>query len=427
MKIKFKAFSYVELLFGMVIIAFIFIASVPFLTRKANTGNATTGEFQCYTAFDSTRNEYRLYERLKRNGGDFSEPVDVTENGCKFFRPKNVNTYTLQVIGGGGGGSVTFLTPYYSHYSGAYYTALVYQYSNVQIGENGEDGQQIEVQTSLGGVWDENGVLVIRKCQNAGEDVPQSDPYREEFRYCVGDGGMVKNSIVGIGKVGGSSVKEMEYWNLLGVYHDVLFNSRTNVNAVQYAGRGDGTISVADDLVKVRAVLGEAHSVYINLNRYLTSGLTDIQALREAVGQLKTVITRWSFAPQTQPFSGGAGGYSRFVLKDENMTCPQGNCLARGGSGGTSNENVICSNAMSEDGQYCSVNVDMCYCADTPNSKDISACLTGGLICNARPTNVFGGGGLAGGALYLYRDRSNLWTYGGFGGVGGGGAIIIKW
>lgn len=411
MKIKFKAFSYIELLFGMTIVCLIFISAVPFLTRKAATGNATSGEFQCYTAFNGS--EYRLYERLKRGDNEFSAPIDVTENGCKFFRPKNVNTYTLQVIGGGGGGSAAKRTG-------------VGSYSNVILEKavDGESGQNITVQTSLGGVWDENGVLTIHKCQNAGEDVPQSDPYREEYYYCVGDGGVTRDAVSGIGKVGGHGVKEMEYWSLLGVYHDLLFNSKTNANSILYAGRGNGSVSADDDLAKVRSSLGEDHSVYINLNNYLNSNSTDIQSLREAAGQLLTVIKTWKF--KTTDSEGGAGGYSRFVLKDvSDVNCVRGNCLAKGGDGGTGNSSFNCLTIMAEDSDYCSLNEATCSCSGGGSLADMTTC-SGTINCNAVPTNILGGGGKAGGVLYRYANRKHS-TYLGNGGAGGGGAIIIKW
>jgi len=390
-KEKFKAFSYVELLFGMMIVCLIFISAVPFLTRKANTANASTGEFQCYAAFNGT--EYRLFERLKRGNGAFSAPVDVTENGCKFFRPKNVNTYSLQIIGGGGGGSraVTGGDSFASSW--------------ISLGKNGQDGQRISVQTSLGGVWDENGVLTIHKCRNAGEDVPQTDPYREEYPYCVGDGGLARDAINGASRAGGIGKREMEYYNLLGVYHDLLFNSKTNVNTIMYAGRGNGSVSADDDLAKVRQALGETHSVYINLNNYLSSGGADVQSLRNATGQLLTVLRSWTM--KNTASEGGAGAYSRFVLKDfSDERCVRGNCLAKGGDGATGNEIFNCSSMPAGS--------DICSNYETPCDAN----------CNAIPSNVLGGGG-AGGRAQIVRD--GLVRTNGNGGAGGGGAIIIRW
>ena len=213
--------------------------------------------------------------------------------------------------------------------------------------------------------------------------------------------------------------------------YDILFNSKTNVNSIQYAGRGNGTVTSDDDLTKVRRILGESHSVYINLNNYLKSGSTDIQSLRNAAGQLLTVIKSWSF--KTTDSEGGAGGYSRFVLKDySDIDCINGNCLAKGGDGATGNTLVNCSSAMvTYTTAFCNVNSldNKCSCSLSSNNKDLYSCLynksasSSVFNCNASSTNVLGAGGGAGSGAYL----SNGYSMQGYGGIGGGGAIIIKW
>ena len=87
------AFSYLELLFGMVIVVTIFLSAIPFLTKRTNTASQSVGTYVCFAACanNNCADGFHLYESISRNNGAFSAPVDVTASGCTFYKQKNVH------------------------------------------------------------------------------------------------------------------------------------------------------------------------------------------------------------------------------------------------------------------------------------------------------------------------------------------------
>lgn len=312
---KKKAFSYIELLFGMVIVVIIFSASMPFVTRKSASQPALPGAFACFTAFDNDLGQWRLFQTMKRGDGNFSELQDVTTTGCVFYKQKNINSYNVSVIGGGGAASK----------------------ANPSV-SLGMDGQIISIpNTNLVGVWDENNALTIRACRNAGLK-RAIIPYEKEFDYCVGQGGVAHRQ-TGVGSNGSD---ERVYSELLGVYQDMLYESRTNVDTVNYVGLGNGALD-DDDYDTLNYLtngtnknnIRNAVAHYLSLNDAQKHSISEKEDLFEATKRLRTLISNNNYTATGS--HGGMGGYTRFVLYDKHpLDCLNGfgDCVARGGVGG---------------------------------------------------------------------------------------------
>ena len=89
--LKKKAFSYIELLFGMVIVVVIFSASLPFITKKSQSQPALPGTFMCFSAYDEDYGGFRLFQTMQRGSENFTELEDVTGvGGCTFYKQKNI-------------------------------------------------------------------------------------------------------------------------------------------------------------------------------------------------------------------------------------------------------------------------------------------------------------------------------------------------
>ena len=295
-----KAFSYIELLFGMVIVVIIFTASVPFITRKSQTQATVPGEYVCFNA--CVDGQWRLYQTISRNNEAFSAPEEVST--CQFYKQKNVNSYNVTLYGGGGSSSMT----------------------KSGMAAKGKNGDIISFSATLAGVWDENNRLVIRQCRKAGLFDQRGSLYDEEYSHCVGRGGFVRaNEAVGsVGK------NEINYQKLLGVYHDLAYNAKTNIDTVVYAGFGDGYLADDDkkDIEKLNDTTDRAEILTL---------INNMSNLHRASELLKDMLANERY--DTSGNTGAKGEYTRFVLYDVHpLACNDGfgNCIARGGEGGTS-------------------------------------------------------------------------------------------
>lgn len=325
---KKKAFSYIELLFGMVIVVVIFSASVPFITKKSQSQPALPGAFACFSAYDDNFGDFRLFQTMQRGTENFTELIDVTDvGGCVFYQQKNTNNYNVTIIGGGGA-------------------------ANKLVNDRvtlGEDGQTIQIpNTTLAGVWDENNALVVRHCRNSGLKNAVV-PYEKEHDYCVGKGGASHRRL----NLGSTEQDEQTYTELLGVYHDLLYEAKTNIDTVTYVGLGNGVLD-EDDLNALNILNNSADKTNIinGIDRYLGLGVAarasvaEKERLFELAKRLRALISNNSYTATGN--HGGQGGYSRFVIYDKHpLECLNGfgDCVARGGiGGGFDGTNVITAN-----------------------------------------------------------------------------------
>ena len=397
---KKTAFSYLELLFGMVIVVSIFLASVPFVTHRITVPTSVSGEYVCFTAYNNSTvggtGSFRLYESIKRAGGAYSTPVDVTDVGCTFFKQKNVKQYTVTVIGGGGAGNVP---------------------ENVNdAGSRGGNGERITVTTSLAGTWDDAGILTINKCKKSDVFI-NTNPYEEEFKHCVGSGGESYRT-KGAGAAVGQKINF--YDQLVSVYHDLAYELRENVEEVVYAGKGNGLLEATDNNVLnnfmnntyIRSCSSDTNctSIYTLIRNYVSAtGATKAtykQNLkdREIAMWLNRILIN-NVLNVSGNSEGAQGGYSRFVIYDNtSLSCPNGNCIVRGGAG------AYAHNAYTTD-----------TCAATANCNGTNT-VVGAIVLN-NWTNYFGKGGAAAGI----RKIGGTTTRGGRSPVGNGGAIVIRW
>ena len=315
LKSRKKAFSYVELLFGMVMVAVIFSASIPLITKKAASQPALPGTYMCFAAYDNDTQMFRLYETMRRGNNNFSALADVTEDGCNFYKQKNIRTYNVTLIGGGGASNRATET-------------------EVSLGQS---GQRLSIpNTSLAGVWDTNNRLNIRMCRNNWLKNPVI-PYEKEFDYCVGGGGIAHRDST----LGSTGQDEETYTNLLGAYHDVLYEARTNIDTVTYVGLGNGVLD-ADDVAILNLLSNSAakDEIINGVNEYLNLAENQRTTARkedlfEVAKTLRGRILNNNYNAAGN--HGGMGGYSRFVLYDTNpLECTDGfgNCVADGGLGG---------------------------------------------------------------------------------------------
>ncbi len=396
---KKKAFSYIELLFGMVIVVIIFTASIPFVTRKSLSQPALPGAFACFTAFDNDLNQWRLFQTMKRGDGNFSELQDVTTTGCVFYKQKNINSYNVSVIGGGGAANLNR-------------SASSRQFAV------GLDGQTISIpNTNLAGVWDENNALTIRACRSAGLKRAVI-PYEKEYDYCVGTGGVAHRSV----SVGSSGTDEAVYTELLGVYQDMLYESRTNIDTVNYVGLGNGALD-DDDYETLNYLTGgtnknnirNAVERYLSMNAAQRQSISAKEDLFDATKNLRTLISNNNYTATGN--HGGMGGYSRFILYDKHpLDCVNGfgDCVAKGGVGG------------GFDGtSYSAVTVGS-GASNNNMQEDIENLISTGISDVAALSGYMGQAGEHG--ILGERRQLGRSTYDTLGApVGNGGAIIISW
>ncbi len=315
--LKKKAFSYIELLFGMVIVVVIFSASVPFITKKSQSQPAFPGTFMCFSAYDDDFGGFRLFQTMQRGTENFTELADVTDvGGCVFYKQKNINSYNVTVVGGGGAANKLID-------------------NRVTLGE---DGQTIQIpNTTLAGVWDENNALTVRHCRNSGLKNAVM-PYEREHDYCVGMGGVAHRQA----NLGSTQQDEQTYTELLGVYHDVLYEARTNIDTVSYVGLGNGVLD-ADDLNALNILTNSTNKTnvidgvrrYLNLNPAAKTSVSEKEKLFVVAKTLRNLILNNSYTSNGN--HGGQGGYSRFVVYDKHpLDCLNGfgDCVAAGGVGG---------------------------------------------------------------------------------------------
>lgn len=392
------AFSYLELLFGMVIVVTIFLSAIPFLTKRTNTASQSVGTYVCFAACanNNCADGFHLYESISRNNGAFAAPVDVTASGCTFYKQKNVQSYNIEVIGGGGAGSVP-------------------ADSTIPQANSGGNGQRIQVASTLSGAFDANGVLTINRCEKTGA-FPFQVPYQEELRHCVGGGGQIVEPSGAIRGFGGQSSRNLtDYENLLSFYHDIAFESRTNIGDLFYAGRGDGVFT-RDDLTAVEglAYWDEVNvPIFAGAAQYLNNpGDDNRPMLRESALFLSQRLNGYAFDEDWNFNKAADGEYSRFVVLDNStFDCPNGNCVARGGAGGESRRGVA--PAPADRANFLAANLAACQAVDNPvfNEFDLN---------NANTFNMFGAGGRHGRMVNINDNTCRS-------AVGNGGAIIIRW
>ena len=388
-----NAFSYIELLFGMVIVVIIFSASIPFITKKSLSQPAIPGTFICFSAYDSSDNSFKLYQTMRRGDGNFSELDEVSENGCNFYKQKNIARYNVTLIGGGGAARAT---------SGG---------SSIL----GQNGSEININnTTLAGVWDENNILNIRSCRNVGLITPAKS-YVKEHEHCIGNGGASHRNW----SRGGIGSDELIYTELLGVYHDLLYTARSNIDTVNYVGLGNGALD-ADDAVTLFARLSQAaahndtrNRLFAGINRYLElspaekASTAEKDNLFELARALRNLLQGNAYNGAGS--HGAAGGYTRFVLYDTHpLDCVDGfgNCVADGGVGGgfPGSNSVVAVGAL--DASMVGVNNDML--------DEIEALISDGTNDDALIKAYLG--------LRGYASSVN-----GTSPVANGGAIIISW
>lgn len=418
-----KAFSYVELLFGMLIVVAIFCASVPFITRKTSTGTPVSGTYVCYAIYNTNRinastapwRDYQLYETIRRGDGNFATPNAVDE--CVFYKQKNVRSYSITLIGGGGGGNVA------NNNSGTLVTGLP-----------GNNGERVTIQSTLAGVWDENGLLTISKCRNS-ELFNIRIPYEEEFKHCVGEGGELPWAS------GSGGIERSEtaiYYRLLGAYHDMVYEARSNIGDgdALYAGRGhiDGLGASVANIAATHETLLNAqyapdHAINNAFEQYFRAKLSERvdnharELLRESANILRTNLNRLVYNDRTTNDSEGAnGGYSRFVIYDNtSASCPNGNCIARGGAGARSHGVYTAPTCACID-EACTT----WSCARTNRIND-DIIWVENATTRDNPNfwqNFFGRGGVAGASI-ITPAGSKSWST--TAPVANGGAIIISW
>ena len=162
-------------------------------------------------------------------------------------------------------------------------------------------------------------------------------PYQKEYDYCVGAGGFSHRA----SNRGYFDVDEEIYSELLGVYHDLLYTARTNIDTINYVGLGDGLLDDADiDTLASLTDNANKTSVINTIDNYLSLSFSDRMAVSEkeklfrAAKVLRALIASNSYSAAGK--DGGLGGYSRFVLYDTHpLDCVDGfgNCVADGGLG----------------------------------------------------------------------------------------------
>ncbi len=101
---KKKAFSYLELIFAMIIIVVLMFMTLPLITRSAKKQSLNVfGEYRCYIKGN------QFFEQSRFNNDNLSEPKQV--NSCIFSRPTGATAFKITLIGGGGAGNLQTTAP----------------------------------------------------------------------------------------------------------------------------------------------------------------------------------------------------------------------------------------------------------------------------------------------------------------------------
>ena len=371
------AFSYLELVFSMVIVVIVLSLSLPLLTRRSKAPtNSTYGEFRCYTAYNAETNSYDLLEQYRYNSDTLSAPKKV--NTCQFSRPSNVIAYSITLSGGGGGGSKTLFETEdnehleknivsqssdfqthtfsggtvnnvgngfnlgsfvkYSYISGSYlytytFKTLSFYVNGFQwfttypalkniIGQGGKSGETVTFKSTLAGVWNSSNKLEITMCDNS--------PDADNETACVGAGGLH-----------GQGTELANYYSVLAIAQDAkyLLTKKTG-----YTTSGDSAIDI-NDISVLQQLLSATEDTdetnYLNamisaIQSYIsTSSTAYLTTLHtNAVNYLNYILTK----NITAKSDGYDGVYTHFFVADApaSVYCKSGNCILKGGVGGRS-------------------------------------------------------------------------------------------
>ncbi len=481
-----NGFSFLELNIAMMLIVVVIFVATPLLTRNTKKSGSAYGEFICYTMFDKTSKQYKLYQRQRYNTDTLSSAVAVSN--CTFNRPAGVEKYNITVVGGGGGGArakintnivktinkivdidttngnpititslsklPAFLRSKLINCNGlkCYHTTAktwVSSYSSKKFQRKidvynatpGEKGEVFSFTSSLNEDFT-NGQMKIYKCKN--ENLINGNSY--EHNYCVGDGGLAKNE--------DNLFREYALNAILDYIHKTKFSS------MPYVGNGDDAYNKFD----VSLIASGVKEFTGNCLAILTSATTSSAYNSNVISCLESAYKPRFTMKTTERITGRAGGYSRFFVKENNM-----NVLAKGGTGGVSG---VEKDYMQNSTKYRLIKGSTTYQIHTgetsenqfdnrfpplaSNIKTTCKILNGKLSCTPYDGDNYGVGGSAGvtyvaydsnrspfivynnyysGNGYynlndVYSDKylySDFDVYSSLAGNGGGGAIIISW
>ena len=100
---KYSAFTMVELIFSIAVMSFFMIALIFSVGKKAQqrAGEATSGRVICYKNASGKLDKVVELDYGKSIKVDKQENLDV----CECELPQNIQYYTVDIIGAGGGAS----------------------------------------------------------------------------------------------------------------------------------------------------------------------------------------------------------------------------------------------------------------------------------------------------------------------------------
>lgn len=360
-------FSYIELVFAMVIVVILLAVSAPFMTRKnlSSTGSGY-GEYQCWAVYDET-DGWVLYEKSRYNTAVYDNPNGKKVLQCRFMKPINVDSYEVTLVSGGGGGSM----PYYvddvydgihnllknkdvyseprnlsSNTCGTEYTTYnevdVKYYLEIVPGSGGESGNVTTFNSTLHGAFDDDNEIKVNLCDTEVPTTYDSNSYKTRIannnNFCVGKGG--DGAIATESPLSNIEPKIKftplnDYYRLLSFYDDWMYVNKKGESSVPYFGTGDINYRKGTD--------NEILNSYFNQDERKSIDQSKLES------KLKELVRNPQSPTNIHTSTGFNGGYTHFSIKGEtnsildNEYCYSGNCVVKGGKGGVTNniENKI--------------------------------------------------------------------------------------
>lgn len=398
------AFSYLEIVIAMILVAMVAALTAPFMTDLAKKQVPVFGEYKCYARYMIPEGEkearWVLFQN-QRNNEEYYMAEDAelqSDANCEFKRPnEDISQYTITIYGGGASGSVT------------YFDSVRNESIYLAAGGKGENGEEKTKTDTLEKAFVED-ILTIGICDNKNQS----------NIACIGKGGDVNTE-----KDGASSMVPKE--RLKSVKND-LKNDNINTSDADYIR----SLDIAE--------------LTTALNTYLNNG-TSSQAKSNLNDKLDYYINSNIIAAADETrYTGNSGEDTRILMSDGNYL------TAKGGKYGESNKYTGSTEySVSSFAQH-SKNSSIYFIPKNTYEPDI----TGKVYkkCDGYDANIskdeyeyenYGEGGGAGKFVCKLtgdinensinpeirfgsnNSISDNYCYAGLGGRGAGGAIIIRW
>lgn len=413
-KLEKFGFSYIELIITMALVVVVIMMTSPFLSGMSKREDVHKGEYKCYARYVESNNPnkrgWKLFENTKINSKNYSgDDSEARDNICEFYRPNgNITSFRITLIGGGGSGSMSYLDE----------NSNESQYIYAIPGQPGKPGQSTVILDSLENLFDSEGTLKIRLC----DDMDNSD-----IRICIGKGGNLNQEY-------GTSYKRVEkLWEIA----DKLSNGAKLTERQR------------QDLIhlKNQGILDALEAFESNSNTHTRNDLIN-------------EIRGYETPDDVKGSTGRRGGYTKMLLSKQGVTEEK---TVQGGDYGETSDTYIPYdyNSLSRT----TYNGKIFYYTQLGMDKKPDFNIRAGNIiyknCDANdantlsdqetnyPENKFGQGGEAGGFICMFNQEpintshiglnsnsdgdknsniaDNKKCYFGKSGRGAGGAIIIKW